>query len=163
MSLTSCGRGVWWGVEGWVCITLCLVLLRRNLVMEGAAAAAGGQLVELTSRDGAWFLEELCSMSGNITSLVQLLGQCQLLPHDLDLPSPQETAQTVYLANAVYTCLQVRCNGGGDVCVCVCVSEDVDGVERSEISLNVLSPTQLKISQPSQKKKNTIPTILFWV
>ncbi|XP_045069168.1 serine/threonine-protein kinase SMG1 [Coregonus clupeaformis] len=84
---------------------LC-ALTRRNLVMEGAAAAAGGQLVELTSRDGAWFLEELCSMSGNITSLVQLLGQCQLLPHDLDLPSPQETAQTVYLANAVYTCLQ---------------------------------------------------------
>lgn len=84
---------------------LC-TLTRRNLVMEGAAAAAGGQLVELTSRDGAWFLEELCSMSGNITSLVQLLGQCQLLPHDLDLPSPQETAQTVYLANAVYTCLQ---------------------------------------------------------
>ena len=94
----------------------CLVPLRRTLVMEGAAAAAGGQLVELTSRDGAWFLEELCSMSGNITSLVQLLGQCQLLPHDLDLPSPQETAQTVYLANAVYTCLQVQC-----VCVCVCV------------------------------------------
>lgn len=141
MSLTSCGRGVWWGVEGWVCITLCLVLLRRNLVMEGAAAAAGGQLVELTSRDGAWFLEELCSMSGNITSLVQLLGQCQLLPHDLDLPSPQETAQTVYLANAVYTCLQVRCNGV-EMCVCVCVSEDVDGVERSEISLNVSSPPQ---------------------
>lgn len=141
MSLTSCGRGVWWGVEGWVCITLCLVPLRRNLVMEGAAAAAGGQLVELTSRDGAWFLEELCSMSGNITSLVQLLGQCQLLPHDLDLPSPQETAQTVYLANAVYTCLQVRCNGV-EMCVCVCVSEDVDGVERSEISLNVSSPPQ---------------------
>lgn len=141
MFLMSCGRGVWWGVEGWVCITLCLVLLRRNLVMEGAAAAAGGQLVELTSRDGAWFLEELCSMSGNITSLVQLLGQCQLLPHDLDLPSPQETAQTVYLANAVYTCLQVRCNGV-EMCVCVCVSEDVDGVERSEISLNVSSPPQ---------------------
>uniref|UniRef100_A0A673ZF53 non-specific serine/threonine protein kinase n=1 Tax=Salmo trutta TaxID=8032 RepID=A0A673ZF53_SALTR len=87
---------------------LCTLTRSTNLMVEGAttAAAAGGQLVELTSRDGAWFLEELCSMSGNITSLVQLLGQCQLLPHDLDLPSPQETAQTVYLANAVYTCLQ---------------------------------------------------------
>ncbi|XP_030645489.1 serine/threonine-protein kinase SMG1 isoform X2 [Chanos chanos] len=81
-------------------------LTRRNLVMEGAAASAGEQLVELTSRDGAWFLEELCSMSGNITCLVQLLQQCQLLSHDLDVPSPSETSQAVYLANSVYTCLQ---------------------------------------------------------
>lgn len=84
-----------------------LPLSRRNLVMEGAASSAGEQLVELTSRDGAWFLEELCSMSGNITCLLQLLTQCQLLSHDLDLPSPTDTAQTVYLANGVYTCLQV--------------------------------------------------------
>lgn len=76
--------------------------------MEGAAASAGEQLVELTSRDGAWFLEELCSMSGNITCLVQLLQQCQLLSHDLDILSPTETLQVVYLANGVYTCLQVR-------------------------------------------------------
>ncbi|MBN3303880.1 SMG1 kinase, partial [Amia calva] len=81
-------------------------LTRRNLVMEGAAASAGEQLVELKSRDGAWFLEELCSMSGNVACLVQLLQQCQLLPHDLDIPSPAEMAQTVYLANGVYTCLQ---------------------------------------------------------
>lgn len=76
--------------------------------MEGAAASAGEQLVELTSRDGAWFLEELCSMSGNITCLVQLLKQCQLLSHDLDILSPAESSQVVYLANGVYTCLQVR-------------------------------------------------------
>ncbi len=75
--------------------------------MEGAAASAGEQLVELTSRDGAWFLEELCSMSGNITCLVQLLQQCQLLSHDLDILSLAETSQVVYLANGVYTCLQV--------------------------------------------------------
>lgn len=83
------------------------MLCRRNLVMEGAAASAGEQLVELTSRDGAWFLEELCSMSGNITCLVQLLQQCQLLSHDLDVLSLAETSQVVYLANGVYTCLQV--------------------------------------------------------
>ncbi|KAL4659048.1 serine/threonine-protein kinase SMG1 isoform X1 [Arapaima gigas] len=82
------------------------VSCRRNLVMEGAAASAGEQLVELTSRDGAWFLEELCSMSGNVAALVQLLQKCQLLPHDLDIPSPAETAQAVYLSNGVYTCLQ---------------------------------------------------------
>ncbi|CAL8342926.1 unnamed protein product [Merluccius merluccius] len=83
---------------------LC-ALMRRNLIMEGAATSAGEQLVDLTSRDGAWFLEELCSMSGNIGVLATLLQRCQLLPHDLDLPAPGHTLQVVYLANAVYTCL----------------------------------------------------------
>ncbi|KAG2455286.1 SMG1 kinase, partial [Polypterus senegalus] len=92
-------------LAGIIVSALC-ALTRRNLVMEGAAASAGEQLVELTSRDGAWFLEELCSMSGNVACLIQLLQQCQLLLHDLDIPSPAETAQAVYLANGVYTCLQ---------------------------------------------------------
>ncbi|RXM37149.1 Serine/threonine-protein kinase SMG1 [Acipenser ruthenus] len=89
-----------------ILVSALCTLTRRNLVMEGAAASAGEQLMELTSRDGAWFLEELCSMSGNVACLVQLLQQCQLLPHDLDIPSPSETARAVYLANGVYTCLQ---------------------------------------------------------
>ncbi|KAK7938455.1 hypothetical protein WMY93_001781 [Mugilogobius chulae] len=63
-------------LSGIVTSALC-TLCRRNLVMEGAAASAGVQLLELTSRDGAWFLEELCT-----------------------------TSQTMYLANGVYTCLQ---------------------------------------------------------
>lgn len=75
--------------------------------MEGAAASAGEQLVDLTSRDGAWFLEELCSMLGNVCGLATLLQRCPLLPHDLELPAPSLTTQAVYLANAVYTCLQV--------------------------------------------------------
>ncbi|XP_030237319.1 serine/threonine-protein kinase SMG1 isoform X2 [Gadus morhua] len=83
---------------------LC-ALLRRNLIMEGAAASAGTQLVGLESRDGAWFLEELCSMSSNVGMLTTLLQRCQLLPHDLDLPAPAHTLQVVYLANGVYTCL----------------------------------------------------------
>ncbi|KAM9392172.1 serine/threonine-protein kinase SMG1 [Pholidichthys leucotaenia] len=82
--------------------TLC----RRNLVMEGAAASAGEQLVDLTSRDGTWFLEELCSMIGNVSALTTLLQRCPLLPHDLELPAPSTTIHCVYLANAVYTCLQ---------------------------------------------------------
>ncbi|XP_072549574.1 serine/threonine-protein kinase SMG1 isoform X2 [Salminus brasiliensis] len=92
-------------LAGIIVSALC-ALTRRNLVMEGAAASAGEQLVELTSRDGAWFLEELCSMSGNITCLVQLLKECQLQSHDLDVLSPADTSQAVYLANGVYTCLQ---------------------------------------------------------
>lgn len=86
---------------------LCLIDRRRNLVMEGAATSAGEQLVDLMSRDGAWFLEELCSMIGNINGLVTLLQRCPLLTHDLELPPPAATTQVVYLASAVYTCLQV--------------------------------------------------------
>ncbi|XP_013880332.1 serine/threonine-protein kinase SMG1 isoform X3 [Austrofundulus limnaeus] len=81
-------------------------LCRRNLVMEGAAASAGEQLVDLTSRDGAWFLEELCSMLGNVSALVTLFQRCPLLSHDLELPSPSVTIQAIYLASGVYTCLQ---------------------------------------------------------
>lgn len=76
-------------------------------MMEGAASSAGEQLVDLTSRDGAWFLEELCSMSGNVTCLVQLLKQCHLVPQDLDIPNPVEASEAVHLANGVYISLQV--------------------------------------------------------
>ncbi|XP_075035849.1 serine/threonine-protein kinase SMG1 [Mixophyes fleayi] len=89
-----------------VVISALCTLTRRNLMMEGAASSAGEQLVDLTSRDGAWFLEELCSMSGNVTCLVQLLKQCKLIPQDLDIPNPMETSEAVHLANAVYTSLQ---------------------------------------------------------
>ncbi|XP_063286393.1 serine/threonine-protein kinase SMG1 isoform X2 [Pelobates fuscus] len=89
-----------------VVISALCSLTRRNLMMEGAASSAGEQLVDLTSRDGAWFLEELCSMSGNVTCLVQLLKQCQLVPQDLDIPNPMETSEAVNLANAAYTTLQ---------------------------------------------------------
>lgn len=79
-------------------------------MMEGAASSAGEQLVDLTSRDGAWFLEELCSMSGNVTCLVQLLKQCHLVPQDLDIPNPIEASEAVHLANGVYISLQVILN-----------------------------------------------------
>lgn len=75
--------------------------------MESAAAAAGEQLVELTSRDGAWFLEELCSMMGNVSALMTLLQRCSFHSQDLELPAPSATTEAVYLANGVYTCLQV--------------------------------------------------------
>uniref|UniRef100_A0A2K6FWB0 Serine/threonine-protein kinase SMG1 n=1 Tax=Propithecus coquereli TaxID=379532 RepID=A0A2K6FWB0_PROCO len=89
-----------------VIISALCTLTRRNLMMEGAASSAGEQLVDLTSRDGAWFLEELCSMSGNVTCLVQLLKQCHLVPQDLDIPNPMEASEAVHLANGVYTSLQ---------------------------------------------------------
>ncbi|KAM4698242.1 serine/threonine-protein kinase SMG1 [Rhinophrynus dorsalis] len=89
-----------------VVISALCTLTRRNLMMECAASSAGDQLVDLTSRDGAWFLEELCSMSGNVTCLVQLLKQCKLVPQDLDIPNPVEASEAVHLANGVYISLQ---------------------------------------------------------
>lgn len=50
-----------------------IYLIQRNLMMEGAASSAGEQLVDLTSRDGAWFLEgalqyeRKCHMPGSAT------------------------------------------------------------------------------------------------
>ncbi|KAL5019170.1 hypothetical protein ScPMuIL_004892 [Solemya velum] len=41
--------------------------------MEGAAAGAGDRLMDLTSRDGDWFLDELCSMSGNVIQFLHML------------------------------------------------------------------------------------------
>lgn len=75
--------------------------------MEEAAVGAGEQLIDLISQDGVWFLEEFCSMVGNVSALATLLQCCPLLHRDLELHSPSATIQAVYLANAVYTCLQV--------------------------------------------------------
>ena len=55
-------KGIWltcWGVFGnsWVCSWL----------------VAKDRLSELTSREGDWFLDELCSMSGNVNQLLLLL------------------------------------------------------------------------------------------
>uniref|UniRef100_A0A674MC73 non-specific serine/threonine protein kinase n=1 Tax=Takifugu rubripes TaxID=31033 RepID=A0A674MC73_TAKRU len=93
------------GLAGIITSLLC-TLCRRNLVMETAAANAGEQLIDLKSRDGTWFLEELCSMFGNVSGLTTLLQRCQLVQHDLELPALSDTIQAVYLANVVYTCLQ---------------------------------------------------------
>ncbi|XP_068605668.1 serine/threonine-protein kinase SMG1 [Brachionichthys hirsutus] len=92
-------------LAGIITTALCS-LCRRNLVMEEAAAGAGEQLVDLTSRDGAWFLDELCSMIGNASALATLLQRCPLLHRDLELHTPSAALQAVYLANGVYTCLQ---------------------------------------------------------
>ena len=40
---------------------------------------AGERLSDLTSREGDWFLDELCSMSGNVTQLLVLLKDYPLV------------------------------------------------------------------------------------
>ena len=37
----------------------------------------GDRLMDLTSRDGDWFLEELCSMSGNVSQFLDMIKTSQ--------------------------------------------------------------------------------------
>ncbi|XP_065681003.1 serine/threonine-protein kinase SMG1 isoform X2 [Hydra vulgaris] len=56
-----------------VTVTALSTLNKRQLVMENAAAVAGDRLMHLTSRDGDWFLDELCTMCSNINQLLSVL------------------------------------------------------------------------------------------
>ena len=51
-------------------------LNKRWFFMEQTAYSAAEKLSELTSRDGDWFLDELCTMSGNVLQVVQVLEHC---------------------------------------------------------------------------------------
>lgn len=44
--------------------------------MEQTAQSAGVRLSELNSREGDWFLDELCTMSGNVSQMITLLENC---------------------------------------------------------------------------------------
>ena len=57
-----------------VVVSALCSLARRYIIMESAAAAAGDRLMDLTSRDGDWFLDELCSMSANINQMITLIA-----------------------------------------------------------------------------------------
>lgn len=39
----------------------------------GFITGAGDRLMDLTSRDGDWFLDELCSMSSNVKHFIDML------------------------------------------------------------------------------------------
>nr|CAD7257208.1 unnamed protein product [Timema shepardi] len=54
-------------------ITALCALNKRYLMMEAAAASAGDCLVDLTSRDGDWFLDEMYLASSLVTELSNLL------------------------------------------------------------------------------------------
>lgn len=86
----------------WVISALCALNKRYNQ-MEGAAAGAGDRLMDLTSRDGDWFLDELCSMSSNVMHYIDIL-KVNTSVQDL------EHFSSLYLAltstHSVYTALQ---------------------------------------------------------
>lgn len=56
-------------------ITALCALNKRYLVMEGAAKCAGDCLVDLTSREGDWFLDEMRLMSSLIAELITLIPE----------------------------------------------------------------------------------------
>ncbi|KAG7209878.1 hypothetical protein KM043_011480 [Ampulex compressa] len=56
-------------------ITALCALNKRYLMMEGAAKCAGDCLVDLTSREGDWFLDEMRLMSSLISELVTLIPE----------------------------------------------------------------------------------------
>ena len=58
--------------------------------------------MDLTSRDGDWFLDELCSMSSNVLNTLEMLTVKPLLPHDLSL----KIVTAMKSSDAVYTSLQ---------------------------------------------------------
>ena len=69
-------------------------------------AAAGERLMDLTSRDGDWFLDELCSMSANVNHLLSALSD-PALTHLLSADMCQQISAAMKATDAVYTSLQV--------------------------------------------------------
>ncbi|XP_011689275.1 PREDICTED: serine/threonine-protein kinase SMG1 [Wasmannia auropunctata] len=67
-------------------ITALCALNKRYLMMEGAAKCAGDCLVDLTSREGDWFLDEMRLMSSLIAELVTLIPQSHKTNNDPKIP-----------------------------------------------------------------------------
>ncbi|XP_043258587.1 serine/threonine-protein kinase SMG1 isoform X3 [Colletes gigas] len=63
-------------------ITALCALNKRYLMMEGAAKCAGDCLVDLTSREGDWFLDEMRLMSSLIAELISLIPECHKANND---------------------------------------------------------------------------------
>ncbi|XP_047110312.1 serine/threonine-protein kinase SMG1 [Schistocerca piceifrons] len=82
-----------------VCITALCALNKRYLMMEAAAASAGDCLVDLTSRDGDWFLDEMYLVSSLVTELTAVL------PSQPD-PTVQIVLQCLKSANNIFKGLQ---------------------------------------------------------
>lgn len=80
--------------------------------MFALSPAAADRLMDLTSRDGDWFLDELCSMSGNVNHLLGVLSDpavCQLLPADMcqNISTAMQSCHTVYMSLQVCAKLHI--------------------------------------------------------
>lgn len=80
-------------------ITALCALNKRYLMMEGAAKCAGDCLVDLTSREGDWFLDEMRLMSSLIAELVTLIPENHKTNNDPKIPlilKCLKTAECIY-------------------------------------------------------------------
>ncbi|XP_066595255.1 serine/threonine-protein kinase SMG1 isoform X2 [Prorops nasuta] len=67
-------------------VTALCALNKRYLMMEGAAKCAGDCLVDLTSREGDWFLNEMRLMSSIIAELTNLIPENHKTNNDPKIP-----------------------------------------------------------------------------
>ncbi|GBP74734.1 hypothetical protein EVAR_59629_1 [Eumeta japonica] len=79
--------------------SLC-ALNRRYLMLEGGAQSAGDCLAELTSRDGEWFLDEMCALS---TQAVEALSLLPLQAAAVEDPAVPLAVECVRDANRALT------------------------------------------------------------
>ncbi|EDO48437.1 predicted protein [Nematostella vectensis] len=89
-----------------VITTALCSLSKRCLIMENTARVAGDRLSDLTSRDGDWFLEELCSMSGNVTQLLSLLRDHPVPDKQLLVYKMADAMKAVVAVHKVFVALQ---------------------------------------------------------
>jgi len=76
--------------------------------MEQTAQAARDRLSDLTSRDGDWFMDELYTMSGNVSQMVGLLDMClNVMGHDIQPGSlMRSTIEAIQAVHRVYVGMQ---------------------------------------------------------
>lgn len=84
-------------------ITALCALNKRYLMMEGAAKCAGDCLVDLTSREGDWFLDEMCLMSSLVAELVTFIPEAHKSNNDAKIPLVLKCLRS---ADSIYRGLQ---------------------------------------------------------
>lgn len=84
-------------------ITALCSLNKRYLMMEGAAKCAGECLVDLTSREGDWFLDEMRLISSLIAELITLIPETHKTNND---PKISLILKCLKSADCIYKGLQ---------------------------------------------------------
>eukprot|EP00731_Ephydatia_muelleri_P029201 Em0020g845a len=93
----------------------CFVILalyplsKRWLHMEHTSQAARDRLCDLTSREGDWFLDELCTMSGNVSQMIGLMEMSCRTTSAVVLPL-SSTIASVGAVHKVYSSMQELMN-----------------------------------------------------
>ncbi len=92
------------GGEGGEGSTILLYAMYHSLF-----PAARDRLSDLTSKDGDWFLDELCTMSGNVSQMICLLEMCLTsMGHEIQIGTVlYSTIAAVSTVHTVYSSMQV--------------------------------------------------------